>query len=475
MSIVEFDYVGEWNAQVPLLIIGAGAAGLCAALAAKEAGVDAVVIERDAVPSGSTALSAGLIPAAATRFQRAKGIADSPDRLAADIQRKAHGEAPAALVETIARGSAPLIEWLAERYALPFELIENFHYPGHCALRMHGLPSRTGRELIDRLRNAAELSEIVVLTGCIAQTLFAQKNGRVGGIEIVRGNGSRERIGCNALILACNGYGGNLELIRRFIPEMADALYFGHPGNRGDAVLWGERLDAELACLGAYQGHGSIATPHNILITWAVIMEGGFQVNAQGRRFCDETCGYSEQAAEVLRQPGGIAWDIFDARIAVVARQFEDFQTAERAGAMLIADSVNGLAARMQVSADSFAEEWRNVEALKTRGAVDRYGRRFSAEQLLRPPFFAVKVTGALFHSQGGLMIDTTGRVKRKDGSLFPNLFAAGGAAVGISGTTAAGYLSGNGLLTATVLGRLTGQSASVLVSRKQPVSRASQ
>jgi fumarate reductase flavoprotein subunit len=340
---------------------------------------------------------------------------------------------------------------------------------------MHGLPSRTGRELIDRLRNAAELSEIVVLTGCIAQTLFAQQNGRVGGIEIVRGNGSRERIGCNALILACNGYGGNLELIRRFIPEMADALYFGHPGNRGDAVSWGERLDAELACLGAYQGHGSVATPHNILITWAVIMEGGFQVNAHGRRFCDESRGYSEQAAEVLRQPGGIAWDIFDARIAVVARQFEDFQTAERAGAMLIADGVNGLAARMRVPADSFAEEWRNVEALKTRGAVDHYGRRFSAGQLLRPPFFAVKVTGALFHSQGGLAIDMTGRVKRKDGTMFPNLFAAGGAAVGISGSTAAGYLSGNGLLTATVLGRLTGQSASVLVSRKQPVSRASQ
>jgi fumarate reductase flavoprotein subunit len=236
MSTVEFDFVGEWNAQVPLLIIGAGAAGLCAALAAKEAGVDAVVIERDTVPSGSTALSAGLIPAAGTCFQRAKGIADDPDRLAADIERKAHGEAPVALVETVARGSAPLIEWLAERHALPFELIENFNYPGHCALRMHGLPSRTGRELIDRLRNAAELNEIVVLTGCIAQTLFAEKDGRLRGVEIVRSDESRERIGCNALILACNGYGGNPELVRRFIPEMADALYFGHPGNRGDAV-----------------------------------------------------------------------------------------------------------------------------------------------------------------------------------------------------------------------------------------------
>jgi fumarate reductase flavoprotein subunit len=465
MSTVEFDSVAEWSAHVPLLIIGAGAAGLCAALAANEAGVNAVVIERDQVPSGSTALSAGLIPAAGTRFQRAKGVADSPDRLAADIQRKAHGEAPAALVETVARGSAPLIEWLTERHALPFELIQNFNYPGHSALRMHGLPSRTGRELIDRLRNVAELSDIVVLTGCIAQTLFAEKDGRVRGLEIVRRDGSRERIGCDALILACNGYGGNPDLVRRFIPEMADALYFGHHGNRGDAVLWGEALGAELACLGAYQGHGSVATPHNILITWAVIMEGGFQVNAQGRRFCDETCGYSEQAAEVLRQPGGIAWDIFDARIAAVARQFEDFQAAERAGAMLIAESVDELAAKMRVPAEIFAEEWRNVETLKTRGAMDRCGRRFSAEQELVPPFFAVKAVGALFHTQGGLLIDTTGRVKCKDGSLFPNLFAAGGAAVGISGTTAAGYLSGNGLLSATVLGRLTGQAAAAQVS----------
>ena len=115
MSVVDAAKEEKFDAHAPLLIIGAGAAGLCAALATKEAGVDAVVIERDAVPSGSTALSAGLIPAAGTRFQRAKGIADSPELLAADIQRKAHDEADPAVVEAVARGSAPLIEWLADR------------------------------------------------------------------------------------------------------------------------------------------------------------------------------------------------------------------------------------------------------------------------------------------------------------------------------------------------------------------------
>jgi len=213
MSAVSFDFVQVWDAQVPLLIIGAGAAGLCAALAAKEAGVHAIVIERDAVPSGSTALSAGLIPAAGTRFQRAKGIADSPEQFATDIRRKAGGKADTAVVESVVHGSAPLIEWLTDRHALPFELVDDFNYPGHSALRMHGLPSRTGRELIDRLREAAEQRETVILTEVIADRLIAEADGRVRGVEVVRGDGTRERIGCGALILACSGYGGNPELV----------------------------------------------------------------------------------------------------------------------------------------------------------------------------------------------------------------------------------------------------------------------
>ncbi len=143
------------------------------------------------------------------------------------------------------------------------------------------------------------------------------------------------------------------------------ALYFGHPGNQGDAIIWGDALGAQLSHLGAYQGHGSVATPHNILITWATIMQGGIQINGEGRRFCDETHGYSEQAAEVLRQPGGFAWTIFDARIAEVARQFDDFQKAESAGAILTANTIADLAGAMHVPAATFAAEWNEVEKLK--------------------------------------------------------------------------------------------------------------
>jgi fumarate reductase flavoprotein subunit len=463
MSTVSISFDANFDVEVPLLIVGAGAAGLCAALAATEAGIEVLVIERDAVPAGSTALSAGLIPAAATRLQRAKGIVDSPQLFAADIQRKAKGEADAAVVDAVAHGSGLLVEWLMDRYGLPFEVVDNFNYPGHSALRMHGLPTRTGSELIDRLRQAAERSDITILPQRVGDVLLAERDGRIRGVEILRGDGSRERIGCKTLILACNGFGGNPDLLRRFIPEMAGALYFGHPGNRGDAVMCGEALGAKLAHLGAYQGHGSVATPHNILITWAVIMQGGIQVNRDGSRFCDESQGYSEQAAEVLRQPGAIAWSIFDGRIAAVARQFEDFQNAKRAGAILTGRSAEELAGLMRVPAATFAAEWADVESLKTKRGTDRFGRQFAPEQLLTAPFHAVKVTGALFHTQGGIAIDGVGRVRRQDGALLPNLFAAGGAAAGVSGASAAGYLSGNGLLTATVLGRLAGQAAARL------------
>ncbi|HEX5211828.1 MAG TPA: FAD-dependent oxidoreductase [Pseudolabrys sp.] len=453
----------KFDAEAPLLIIGAGAAGLCAALAAREAGVDPVVIERDAVPAGSTALSAGLIPAAGTRFQRAKGIIDDPQLFADDIQRKAHNEADAAVVDAVAHGSGPLVEWLADRFGLPFDVVDNFNYPGHSAMRMHGLPTRTGLELINALRNAAEQRDIVILPERVAERLLAERGGRLLGVEVVCGDGTRECIGCAALVLACNGYGGNPDLVRRFIPDMANALYFGHPGNRGDAVLWGEALGAQLTHLSGYQGHGSVATPHNILVSWAAMMQGGIQVNSEGRRFCDESRGYSEQATDVLGQPGGIAWDAFDARIAAVARQFEDFREAERVGAVLTGTTVEELASAMHVPAATFTAEWADVERLKAASGRDRFGRKFTPGQSCAPPYHAVKVTGALFHTQGGLAIDANARVKRKDGTLFPNLLAAGGAAAGVSGGHAAGYLSGNGLLTATVLGRLAGQTAAAL------------
>jgi fumarate reductase flavoprotein subunit len=451
-------------ASASLVIIGAGAAGLCAALAAHEAGVEAFVLERDSVPRGSTALSAGLIPAAGTRFQKSLGLDDSPALFAADLKRKAHDEADPAMVDLIAGEAGKTVEWLADRYGLPFSVVHDFDYPGHSARRMHGLPSRSGAELIDRLRQAADEAVIPIIVDATVTALYADAGRHVRGVEITRPDGARDSLGCRALVLACNGYGGAPALVAQYIPEMIGALFFGHAGNCGDAVLWGQALGAKLLHMSGYQGHGSVAHPHGILITWAAIMEGGFQVNTSGARFSDESLGYSEQAAVVLAQPDGIAFDIFDERIAAIARQFEDFRQAEASGAIIEASTVEHLAERLNLPTEALAQNFAEVELAKRMGAVDRFGRSFAAVAPLSPPFKAVKITGALFHTQGGVAVDKQARVIGAQGAQLPNLFAAGGAAAGISGSRASGYLSGNGLLTAAVLGRIAGSSAAALV-----------
>lgn len=453
-----------FDLHVPVVIIGAGAAGLIAALAAHEAGAEVLVLERDSLPRGSTTLSAGLIPAAGTSWQQAANIADDAAAFARDILAKAHDEPEAAIVARVTQEVAPALEWLAQTHGLPFSVITDFSYPGHSARRMHGLPNRSGEALIDALRSAAEQAEIPILCDAQVRTLFTDEAGRILGVAFTRPDGTVEEAGCAQLILACNGYGGNKELVAQHIPSLASALYFGHPGNQGEALLWGETLGAQTRHLSGHQGHGSVAHPAGILITWATITEGGVQVNTLGERFCNEARGYSEQAAEVLRQPDGIAWTVFDARIAAIARQFEDFRQAEAAGAILAAEDVPTLAARMNVPADALAATLAQVSAAKSGAAADAFGRDFAQSPELVAPFLAVKVTGALFHTQGGLVVDQDARVLGTDGAPFPNLFAAGGAACGVSGAQASGYLSGNGLLMAVALGRIAGRAAGAAV-----------
>ena len=185
----------DFDSEVPVLIIGAGAAGLMRGARRERgrhrAGGDrarrgAVRIDRAvgrAHSGGRHALSGGA---------GHRGFA--PTLFAEDIARKAHGEADAKLVRAVAEHAGPTVEWLADSFAMPFEVIADFNYPGHSAHRMHGLPSRTGAELIDRLRSAVEARDIPILTGRVCETLFADEDGFIEGVEIVRGRARDHRL-----------------------------------------------------------------------------------------------------------------------------------------------------------------------------------------------------------------------------------------------------------------------------------------
>jgi fumarate reductase flavoprotein subunit len=454
-----------FGAEVPVIIIGAGACGLTAALTLKDAGVESVLLERDAVPQGSTALSSGFIPACGTRWQRDIKVQDSAELLTADIEHKNDNGSDPAVVRAVAAGCGPALEYLADAHGIPFQVLEGFLYPGHSVARMHAVPEKTGTGLIGRLTAAAAKAGVDILTEAPVDGLYADEAGCITGVRIARADGSFESIGCRVLILACNGYGGNHAMVQQYIPEIAHAEYAGHAGNQGEAVRWGEKLGAVPADMGAYQGHGSWATPHGQLVTWALMMEGGIQVNAQGRRFWNEHEGYSEASQHVIAQPGRFAWNVYDQRLHQLGMTFPDYVELCKAGAIREAYSASSLASQLQLPVGVVEETLYSCAAMQGGELRCPFGRDFGTRPALTAPYYAVKVTGALFHTQGGLEIDVHARVLRADGTPLPNLYAGGGAARGLSGAHVWGYLSGNGLLSAVTQGRIAGLHAAAALA----------
>lgn len=457
----------QFDARIPVVVVGAGACGMTAALAARDAGVEVAVLERDPTPHGSTGMSQGYVCAAGTRLQASLGVTDDPDRFFADIMAKSGGTADPALARVVADAAAPAVDWLMEQHDIPFELNPDWAgFFGHSTARMHGMPSRTGTELLGALGNAMERVGANLVTNAHVTTLFADSNNRVTGLRIERSGRGVELLGCDALVLASCGFGGNRELVRHYIPEFGNApsyRYFGHEGNQGDAILWGRELGAGLGSMDAFQGYGALAEPQAIVVNYDLIMAGGIQVNSHGRRFSNEIANISAQALNVLAQPEGIAWMLFDRTCEAAAAKLPEHREVLALGAVRRADSVAALADLIQVPAAALSETLEQVAAMASGQSRDPFGRDFSGLSPLQPPYGAVKVTGALFHTQGGLTVDGDARVVREDGRKLPNLFAGGGAAQGISGNGATGYLPAAGLCTAISLGWLAGKAAARL------------
>ncbi len=464
MSILPTD-AARFEAEAPVLIVGGGACGLTAALAARDAGASPVVLEQAPTCHGSSGMSLGALCAAGTAEQRRHGVEDDAEAFLADIVAKTRGEADPVAARVVATRSGPVVDWLAERHDVAFRFDADWRPAfGHTRSRLHATPERTGADMMARLVAACDRAGVDVLTDARVTALFAGADGLVSGVRIARPDGGEEDVACDALVLATCGFGGNAEMIASRIPAMREARYFGWEGNRGDGIAWGEALGGALADMDAYQGLGLLAEPQGLDVNPKFLIQGGVQVNALGMRFSDELDDVSGQGARVIAQPGGISWVVYDQRIHEACADLHQYRALLALNARRSGDTVEALAAAIAVPGDALGRTLEAVEDSARRGVADAWGRRFAGPPLA-PPFHALRVSGALFHTQGGLRVDETARVLRADGSRLPNLYAGGGAAVGISGHGPSGYLPGAGLAAAVTLGAVAGGAAAAQVA----------
>ena len=450
----------DWDAETDVLVVGGGGGGLVAGLAARECGVEVALVEKYDRLGGNTALSSGSVPGAGTRFQHAAGIDDSPELLALDIMRRTNGTAPEHLVRALAGESAPLVEWMVDSLGVPLSLVPDLKKVGHSVPRTHAPAGRQGATVVAALEQKAHDNGILISPGNPVRRLVRNGNGTIAGAVIENG-GSEHRISAGKVILACNGFGANKEMLRKHIPEIADAPYFGHQGNTGEGIVWGLEIGARLRDMGAYQGHASVSHPQGALMTWTAIERGGFLVNLEAQRFVDEALGYSGCTSAVRSQAEHLAFVVFDERIhQYLEPKAQDYRDIVAHGGARHDEDIAALGAACGLDGQSLADTMTQYNAA-ARGGVDPLGRSDFGAAPLAAPFRMVKVTAGLFHTQGGLDVDVNAQPLRNDGTVIENLYAVGGTAVGVSGSDGnRGYCSANGLLAALGLGRIAGRHA---------------
>jgi fumarate reductase flavoprotein subunit len=453
-----------WDIEVDVLVVGGGGCGLVASLAAVQKKAQVFLVEKEKAAGGNTSLSQAMVPAAGTRSQREAGITDSVALMTEDILDKNKRGSDPDLTRHVAQESSKLVEWLSDSLGIRLELVTEFIYPGHSQYRIHANRSKKGAHLVNELLQAAgSYDGIHIAYNAPARRLVAtRQEGAVLGAEVEIEGVGKNLARAKKVILALNGFGANRDMLAKYIPEMKDAYYFGHEGNTGEGILWGEALGAALDCMGAYQAHGSVAYPHGTLLTWVTMSLGGYQVNLDGKRFVNEYHGYSEHALDVLGQKEGVAIAIFDEKICQTILDYEDFQQCIRIGAVRKFQSIQELAAAFRLPLEeTVATHEAFLQAARGR-VEDALGRKEFGKPL-ENPLYGAKVTGALFHTQGGLRVNKRAEVIRKNGLPVPNLYAGGGTAAGFSGRAGPeGYLSANGLLSALVLGKIAGEEAAI-------------
>src|SRR5438093_1571902 len=317
---------GPWHEEVELVVVGASFGGLAAAVMAADLGCRTIVVERSKELGGGAATEAEMIAAAGSRWQRAAGIDDGPERLADDVLAATHRLVEPELAAALAAQGAPLVAWLADRCGAQVELFHEYVAAGHSVARLHGPGERGGAGLsADLARAASRHSHISVRSTTVAERLVRDDPGAVRGVS-VRGErrGAGQALG-GRVLLACGGFAGDDALVAEHCPAVAPLPFQGGARATGDGLRLGREAGAATRRLASFLVTPFLATPGQLVLSAPLVALGAVLVNQAGRRFADETAESLLLATAVRAQPGRVAYLLFGERMATAARAADPF------------------------------------------------------------------------------------------------------------------------------------------------------
>ncbi len=489
----------SYNADV--VVIGAGGAGMTAAMTAADAGQKVVILESQAMVGGNSARATGGMNAAKTvyqdenEFDQAAGVEktlataaekyadnetitalaktvseqwaayqanptgyfDSVELMELDTMVGGKGINDPELVKTLCEGTADAIDWLDEN-GITLHNVSSFG--GASVKRIHrpvneeGKVVSVGAYMIPLLQENCEKRGIDIVLNTTVDTILTDANGAAVGVSGTDKDGNTVVVNAKSVILATGGFGANLDMVTQYKPELAGFMTTNAAGAQGQGIEMATAIGAGTVDMDQIQIHPTVEANTAALITEGLRGDGAILVNANGERFVDEVGTRDVVSAAEIAQPGSYSWLIVDQAMADASSVIQGYI---KKGYTKTGATYEELAKELDVDPAAFAntmETWNSYVEAKN---DPDFGRTSFANPLNNGPYYAIKVTAGVHHTMGGVTINSATEVLKEDGTVIPGLFAAGEVTGGVHG---ANRLGGTAVADFVVFGRIAGESA---------------
>ena len=485
-----------------VVVVGAGGAGMTAAITAAAEGKSVVVLESQSMVGGNSVRATGGMNAAKTVYQdenefgesagvektlktaaekyadnetitalaktvseqwaayqaNPTGYFDSVELMELDTMIGGKGINDPELVETLCANSADAIDWLDE-HGITLHNVSSFG--GASVKRIHrpvnaeGKTVSVGSYMIPLLQENCEKAGVKMMLDTTATEILTDANGAAVGVKATGASGETVTVNAKAVVLATGGFGANLDMVVKYKPELKGFMTTNAPGIQGQGIEMAQAIGAATVDMDQIQIHPTVEANTAALITEGLRGDGAILINEEGQRFIDEVGTRDVVSAAEIAQTGSYSWLVVDQAMADASSVIQGYI---KKGYTVTGSTYEELGKAMGVDAAAFAETMEKWNGYVEAKNDPDFGRTSFANPLNTAPYYAVKVTAGVHHTMGGLKINANTEVLNEKGEVIPGLFAAGEVTGGVHG---ANRLGGNAVADFTVFGRIAGAAAS--------------
>ncbi|WP_338997262.1 flavocytochrome c [Lactococcus formosensis] len=434
-----------------VIIVGSGGAGMTAAIEAKDAGMNPVILEKMPIAGGNTSKASAGLNASETSVEKAQGVTDSNDKFYEETLKGGGGTNDKELLRYFVDHSAAAVDWLAQNDIV----LDNLTTTGGMSVSRTHRPhdgSAVGAYLVKGLEENISKRDIPVFVNSDV-TKINEKDGKVSGVE-VKIEGETKQVDSKAVVVTTGGFGANQKMIAKYRPDLKDYVTTNAAGSTGDGIEMISALGGALVDMDKIQIYPTVFQKTGYLVSESIRGEGAILVNKEGKRFYNEMDTRDKVSAAELKQDGKYAYAVFGEGTKDKVKAVDQYISKDM---VVEADNVEELAKKLEIKPEELnatVTKWNKAVADKQ---DSEFGRTTGMTNDISGKVYAIKVAPGIHHTMAGVKINTQTQVLKEDGQPIKGLYAAGEVTGGLHGGNRIG---GNAVADIIIFGRQAGQES---------------